>query len=232
VTAASFRDAPRRPDTGEPITTVVFDLGAVLIDWDPRHVYRPLFLDDAAMEEFLATICTPQWNAQQDRGHSMAAATAALVAEHPEHTNLITAYYGRWHEMLGEPIEGTVAIAAELAASGVRLLALSNWSAETFPLALPKLPILSRFDGIVISGSVGLVKPEPAIYELLIERHAVDVANAMFIDDSAANVAAASQLGFDAVVFTSPEQLRAELTSRGLLAPIDSTSARSVDEDE
>ena len=98
----------RRPDTGEPIATAVFDLGAVLIDWDPRYLYRSLFADAAEMEHFLATICTPDWNAEQDRGRSLADGTAALIAEHPEHADLIEAYYGRWDEMVGQPITGTV----------------------------------------------------------------------------------------------------------------------------
>jgi 2-haloacid dehalogenase len=209
-------------DHGRPIaTTVVFDLGAVLIDWDPRHMYRSLFEDEAAMEEFLATVCTPEWNAQQDAGRSLAEATATLVAAHPEHAELIEAFYGRWDEMLGEPIEGTVQIARELKANGLRLVALTNWSAETFPRARHRLTFLDLFDGVLVSGTVGLVKPDPAIYQLLVKRHAVDPAHAVFVDDAIKNVQAAARFGFDAIHFRSPEQLRADLMQRGLLAPVD-----------
>jgi 2-haloacid dehalogenase len=206
---------------GKPITTAVFDLGAVLIDWDPRHMYRSLFEDEAVMEEFLATVCTPEWNAQQDAGRSLAEATATLVAAHPEHAELIEAFYGRWDEMLGEPIEGTVQIARELKASGLRLLALTNWSAETFPRARHRLTFLDIFDGVLVSGTVGMKKPDPAIYQLLVERHVVDPGQAVFIDDAIKNVEAAAQLGFDAIQFRSPDQLREELVQRGLLAPVD-----------
>jgi len=203
------------------ITTVIFDLGAVLIEWDPRHLYRGLFDDEQAMEHFLETVCTAEWNAEQDRGRSLAEATTQLTAEYPHHADLIEAYYGRWEEMLGEPIAGTVEIAHELAARGVRLLALSNWSAETFPIVRPRLAFLDVFDGVLLSGAEGLIKPDPAIYLLLAERYEVDIAQAVFVDDSARNVETASALGFDSVRFESPAQLRAELARRGLLAPIE-----------
>lgn len=207
-----------RLDTGEPIDTVVFDLGAVLIEWDPRHLYRSLFDDEAQMEEFLETVCTAEWNAEQDRGRSLAEATAALIAEFPEHADLIEAYYGRWDEMLGEPIAGTVEIARELKAAGVRLVALSNWSAETFPRARHRLTFLDDFDGVLVSGTVGLIKPDPAIFELFAAQHAVDPEHAVFVDDSPKNVAAGRRAGFDAIRFESPDQLRAELLARELLA--------------
>ena len=209
-------------DSGRPITTtVIFDLGAVLIDWNPRHLYRSLFEDEAAMEDFLATVCTPEWNAQQDAGRSLAEATATLVAAHPEHAELIEAFYGRWDEMLGEPIEGTVQIARELRANGLRLLALTNWSAETFPRSRHRLTFLDFFDGVLVSGTVGLMKPDPAIYRLLVERHVVDPGQAVFVDDAIKNVEAAAAFGFDAIHFRSPEQLRDDLMGRGLLAPVD-----------
>lgn len=210
-----------RLDNHAPIDTVVFDLGAVLIDWDPRHLYRSMFAGpdaEAEMEHFLATVCTPEWNAEQDRGRTIAEATATLCEKHPEHAELIEAYYGRWDEMLGEPIEGTVAIARELKSGGVRLVALSNWSAETFPRARHRLTFLDDFDGVLVSGAVGLIKPDPAIFELFVERHAVDPEHAVFVDDSAKNVAAAAEAGFDAIQFHSPAQLRADLRERGLLA--------------
>ncbi len=210
-----------RLDTGGPITTVVFDLGAVLIEWDPRHMYRSLFADEVAMENFLSTVTTPEWNHEQDRGRTLAEATAILVAKHPEHAELIKAYYGRWDEMLGEPIAGTVEIARQLKARGVRLLALTNWSAETFPRARHRMTFLDDFDAVLVSGTVGLVKPDPAIYHLLVERHDLDVSQSIFVDDSLRNVEAAASLGFDAIQFRSPEQLADELRQRGMLAPLD-----------
>jgi 2-haloacid dehalogenase len=205
----------------------------VLIDWDPRHLYRQLFDGPDAedrIEWFLDTICTADWNREQDRGRSLAEATSELVARHPEHAALIEAYYGRWDEMLGDPIAGTVEIAVALKAVGLRLVALSNWSAETFGRAHRQLGFLDDFDGVLISGSVGLVKPDPAIYALCIERHAIDPSRAMFIDDSPANVTAAATAGFDAVLFHSPARLRDDLRARGL--PLDLGSARGVEGDE
>ncbi len=200
--------------------TVVFDLGGVLIDWNPRYLYRSLFRGpdaEAEMERFLATVCTLEWNAEQDRGRSAADATAELVARFPEHAELIAAYYGRWEDMLGEPIRGTVRIVDELRDRGYRLLALTNFSHETFPLARPRMAFLDHFDGLVVSGEEGVIKPEPAIFELLCERFDVDPARTFFVDDSPANVAAAAALGFDAVQFHSADQLRSDLADRGLL---------------
>ncbi len=202
------------------IDTVVFDLGGVLIEWDPRHVYRTIFTGpeaEADMERFLAEVCTPEWNAEQDRGRTLAEATAILVARHPEQAELIEAYYGRWDEMLGQPIDGTVRIAQELKGGGVRLVALSNWSAETFPRARRRMTFLDDFDGVLISGAVGLIKPDRAIFDLVAQRHDVDPARAVFIDDSPKNIAAAAEAGFDAIHFESPEQLRRDLAGRGLL---------------
>lgn len=208
--------------TAIAIDTVVFDLGGVLIDWDPRHLYRTIFTGpdaEADMERFLAEVCTPEWNAEQDRGRTLAEATAHLVEKHPEQAELIEAYYGRWDEMLGEPIDGTVRIAQALKRGGLRLVALSNWSAETFPRARHRMAFLDDFDGVLISGAVGLIKPDRAIFDLLSRRHEVDPRRAIFIDDSPKNVAAAAEAGFDAIAFQSPEQLRRELAARGL--PVD-----------
>lgn len=171
------------------------------------------------MERFLAEVCTPEWNAEQDRGRTLAQATAILVAKHPEQAELIKAYYGLWDEMLGHPIEGTVRIAEALKRGGLRLVALSNWSVETFPRARHRMTFLDDFDGVLISGAVGLVKPDRAIFDLVARRHDVDPSRAVFIDDSPKNVAAAGEAGFDAIAFESPEQLRQELAGRGL--PVD-----------
>jgi 2-haloacid dehalogenase len=196
---------------------VVFDLGGVLIDWDPRLLYRKLLADEAAVEEFLATVCTPEWNAEQDRGRPFAEAVAELVERHPAHAAAITAYHERWTEMLGGEIPGTVAVLAELRAAGVPLYALSNWSAETFRLTRGRFPFLEWFDGLVVSGEEGVTKPDRRVFELLIERFGLVPAATLFVDDSAANVTAARDLGLDAVRFRDAAGLRRDLTARGLL---------------
>jgi 2-haloacid dehalogenase len=197
---------------------VVFDLGGVLIDWDPRYLYRKLLADEAAVEEFLATVCTPEWNAEQDRGRQFAEGVAELVERYPVHAAAITAYHERWTEMLGGDIGGTVELLAELRATGVPLYALSNWSAETFGIARERFEFLSWFDGVLVSGEERMIKPDPAIFRLLLDRFGLDPQATFYVDDSPANVAAASELGFDAVRFTGPERLRRDLEIRGLLA--------------
>ena len=200
------------------ITAVVFDLGGVLIDWDPRYLYRTLFDDEAAMEEFLATVTTQDWNHAQDAGRPWAEAIEELAESHPEQRDLIEAYWQRWPETLGDAIEPTVALLDELRPTGIRLFALSNWSGETFPLARPRYPFLEWFDGIVISGDERLAKPDPRIFKVLLERYGVSPAEALFIDDHAPNVDAAAALGFTALRFVSAADLRADLERLGLLA--------------
>jgi 2-haloacid dehalogenase len=197
---------------------VVFDLGGVLIDWDPRHLYRKLFAgDDAAMEHFLATVCTHEWNRQQDAGRSFAEGARLLILEHPERAELIDAYGARFDDMMAGPIAGSVEILSELKDRGARLYGLSNWSSETYPLALTRFGFLRWFEGILISGEVKMIKPDPRIFELLIERFAIDPQRAVFIDDVAVNAAAARPFGMHAIHFTDPAALRAELVSLGLL---------------
>ncbi len=204
--------------TDHHLTTVVFDLGAVLIDWDPRYVYRDLFPgDEAGMEAFLAEVTSSTWNHQMDAGKPWADAVAELMAEHPEHHELIEAYWTRWPEMLRGEIPGMVAVLRELRDAGVALYALTNWSAETFPVARGRFGFLGWFAGIVVSGEEGLAKPDPALYRVLLERYSVDPSTALFVDDRAENVAAAEGLGMAGVVFRSPEELRSVLVERGLL---------------
>jgi 2-haloacid dehalogenase len=198
-------------------TAVVFDLGGVLIDWNPRYLYRTLFDDEAEMEAFLAEVTTQEWNAQQDAGRPWSEAVEALVALHPNRRELIEAYWHRWPETLGGPIEGTVEILRELRARAVRTYALSNWSAETFPLARPRFPFLEWFDGILISGEAKLVKPDPRIFAYLLERFGLEPEATVFIDDSAANVHAADAAGLVPIRFEDPEQLRGELSALGLV---------------
>lgn len=199
------------------ITTAVFDLGGVLIDWDPRHLYRKLFEDAAEMEAFLAEVCNGEWNGRQDEGRPFAEAVAELSARHPQQRDMIAAYHDRWPEMLGGAIDDTVAILAELQSLGRPLYALTNWSAETFPHARERFDFLAWFDGLVVSGEEGVKKPDPEIFEILLRRHGLDPAGTVFIDDSAGNVAAAGALGFEAVHFTSAAELRSRLRHLGLL---------------
>jgi 2-haloacid dehalogenase len=197
---------------------VVFDLGGVLIDWNPRHLYRKMFNgDDGAMERFLSEICTSEWIARQDAGRSFAEATEELIARHPDQAGLISAFFDRWPEMVAGAIEQTVRILAELKGAGREVYALSNWSAETFPYARKRFEFLGWFDFTVISGEIGLIKPDREVFDFLLDKTGRRAEECVFIDDSPVNVAAASELGFDAIRFRSPEQLRDDLTNKGIL---------------
>ena len=202
----------------QAITTLIFDLGGVLIDWNPRHLYRKLLDDEAAIDDFLDRICTSDWNEQQDAGRSLEAATKSKVEEFPEKKELIEAYYGRWSEMLGGPIAGTVALLEELRRQqNYKLLALTNWSDETFPVAWERYSFLRYFEDILVSGREGLKKPDPAIYRLLLERNGLDPQGALFIDDNARNVAAAKKMGIKTIHFTSSGDFKNALEEKGLL---------------
>ena len=193
---------PMRP------TTVVFDLGGVLIDWDPRYLYRQLFDDPDEMESFLAEVTTAEWNAHQDAGRPWAEAIEILVAEHPERRELIEAFHRRWPEMLAGRSRERSTCSPICVAAGVRLVALSNWSAEMFPVARERFDFLAWFEGIVISGEVGVNKPDRRIFEHLAERFGIEPEAALFIDDSSANIDAATALGFRAIQFTDATALR------------------------
>ena len=196
---------------------VIFDLGGVLIDWNPRHLYRKLFDDEAEMEDFLAQVCTQDWNQRQDAGRPVAEAVDELVAWHPERRDLIEAYYSRWPETMAGAIDDSVAILAELREQVYPLFVLSNFSAETFPHAQTRFDFLSWFEGIVISGEERVNKPDPKIYRILIERYGIALEHAVFIDDVAANVAAGRAAGLEALHFTSTSALRRQLEHLGLL---------------
>jgi 2-haloacid dehalogenase len=196
---------------------VVFDLGGVLIDWNPRHLYRKLFDDDAAMERFLATVCTSAWNLKQDAGRPFDQAVAELQAKHPDQADLIAAYFARWPEMLAGAIEATVAILAELKALGVPLYGLTNWSAETFPFARSRFDFLDWFEAILVSGEVGLIKPDRRIFELLAQTHGFAPEHAVFIDDSPINAGGATAAGLHGIHFTGAPALRGELAALGFL---------------
>lgn len=199
------------------IDTVVFDLGGVLVDWNPRHLYRKLIRDERTLERFLAEICPQSWNERQDAGRPLADATAERVALFPQHAELIAAYYGRWEEMLSGAMTETVELLEALHARGVPLFALTNWSAELFPIARRRFGFLERFRGIVVSGEEGLIKPDAAIFRLLCERHGIVPESALFIDDNSANIMAAAALGFATHRYTGAPALRASLAEYDLL---------------
>ena len=198
------------------ITSVVFDIGGVLIDWNPRHLFRKVFESDEEMEWFLSNICTYEWNVQQDGGKLFSVATAELSAKYPEYSDKIAMYYGRWTEMLGGEIKGTVRIFHELKSKGMPLYALSNWSHEAFPVAYERYGFMKLFDGLVVSGYEKLLKPDHAIYRVLMERYGINPAESVYIDDNRPNAEAAGELGFHAIHFLSPDQLREELRVLGL----------------
>jgi len=197
---------------------VVFDIGGVLLEWNPRHLYRKLFPgDEAAMEDFLANVCTVEWNERQDAGRTFAEAHAELLPRHADKSHLIDAFGKRFDEMIAGPIEGTVGILAELKRAGVPRYALTNWSAETFPPARTRYEFLSWFDGIVVSGEEGVIKPDARIFRILLDRYRIPAEEAVFIDDNPRNAAAAHALGIHGIHFRTPELLRRELETIGIL---------------
>lgn len=200
------------------INTIIFDLGAVLIDWNPHYMYRTVFPNEQEMKNFLENVCTSDWNEEQDAGRSLAEGTELLVQQFPEHEANIRAFYGRWTEMLGDAFEGTVQIFKELQESGkYKIYALTNWSAETFPKAQERFDFLNWFDGIVVSGTEKMRKPAPEFYQILLDRYNVNPTESLFIDDNYRNILAAEKMGINCIHFTSPEQLRQELTAQNLL---------------
>ncbi len=202
-------------------SVAIFDLGGVLLRWDPRNLYRKLFNgDDAAMEHFLATVCTTEWNERQDAGRTFAEATRELLPRHADKLELIEAFGNRFGEMIPGPIEGTVDVLAELKEREVPIYAISNWSAETFPPQRERFAFLSWFQGIVVSGEEGVMKPDPRIFRILFERYGVAPESAVFIDDVPGNAAAASALGVHGIHFRSPALLRQDLAAVGLLPNI------------
>ena len=197
---------------------IIFDLGGVLIDWNPRYLYRKLLSDEADIDAFLGSICTPEWNAQQDAGRPFAEGVAELSRRHPDHASLIDAYHTRWIEMVGGPIRQSVEMMDALRRQSIPLYALTNWSTETFALVRPVFEFLNWFEGIVVSGEEKLVKPDPAFYRVLFERYDLRPESLLFIDDSQTNIRTAEALGMDAVHFTSPNVLSEALSERRLIA--------------
>jgi 2-haloacid dehalogenase len=199
------------------IEAVVFDIGGVLLDWDPRHLYRKLFADAQAMELFLTEVCTPAWHAEHDRGVPFERSCAELAARHPAHAELIWAWGRRSEEMVAGPIEGSVDLLRELKRRGVPCYALTNMEAETYPLRRARFDFLRWFDGTVVSSAEGVIKPEREIFERLLRRFGLDPAATLVIDDSAANLGTARDLGMVSVRFESPARLRRCLARAGLV---------------
>ncbi len=197
----------------QPIDTIIFDLGGVLIDWNPRYLYRKIFVDQGAMDFFLKKICHADWNHQQDAGRPWEEAMRERIEKFPEYEPEIRAYFERWEEMLGGVVEDSLRMLDILYRSNEhRLFALTNWSAETWPIARKQFEFLDWFEGIVVSGYEQLAKPDEAIYRLTCERYDIEPSKTLFIDDSEANVISAQRFGLNAIQFESPMQIRQTLT--------------------
>jgi 2-haloacid dehalogenase len=197
---------------------IVFDLGGVLLDWNPRHLFRKYFNgDEQQVEHFLTEICPQEWNLKQDAGYSFTQAIAEQKLRFPQYAQPIQAYQDRWEETVAGEIEGSVAILAELRDAGYPLYVLSNWAAETFARVRGKYAFLDWFDELIISAEVGLIKPDPAIFAYLLERVGLPAEECLFIDDHATNTEAAEKLGFQTVLFSTPEDLERDLQDREIL---------------
>jgi|TARA_B110000114_G_scaffold162321_1_gene180270 2-haloacid dehalogenase len=197
------------------IKNVIFDLGGVLIDWNPEYVYLEVFKGDREkMKWFFDKICTIDWNENQDAGYPLQQATEERVKLFPEYEEWIRIYYGRWEEMLGKQIDGTVTILKQLIDNpNYKVVALTNWSAETFPIALERFDFLHWFEGIVVSGTEKMRKPFNEIYELTLNRFNIEASQSLFIDDNARNIEAAKKMGINTIRFNNPTQLKSELKS-------------------
>ena len=185
----------------DSIRNIVFDFGGVLIDWNPRYLYRTYFNDDREMEYFLSHVCTGEWNAEHDRGRTFDEGVRLLEERFPQYSEAIRLYRHGWESMLHGEFPGTVALLMKLKKLGYGIYGLTNWSAETFPIARSKYPVLHRFDGIVVSGQEKLIKPDPRIFGILLERYGLNAGECIFIDDSPANIETAARLGFNTVLF-------------------------------
>lgn len=197
----------------QEIDTIIFDLGGVLIDWNPKYVYMNVFNGDMQkVNWFLETICTHDWNENQDAGYPLAQATDDLVKQFPDYETEIKAFYGRWEEMLGGPINETVAVLDKLTKlDAYKVVALTNWSHETFPIAQEKFHFLQWFEGIVVSGEENTRKPFEDIYRLTLNRFDISPEKAIFIDDNLRNIEAARKLGINGIHFKNAALLLKEL---------------------
>ena len=202
--------------SGRQIDAVVFDLGGVLLDWDPRYLYRKLFDDPDEMSQFLARICTSDWHRPHDLGADTTQSCQRLARQYPRYADMIMAWADRGEEMVAGQIDGTVEILAELRAAGLPCFALSNMEPDRYAIRRERFPFLRWFDGSVISGLEGVAKPDRKIYEILLSRYHLDPRRTVFIDDAPGNLETARELGMEAVRFVSPEDLRRDLRDLGL----------------
>ena len=199
------------------IETIIFDLGGVLVDWNPEYVYLNEFNGDRKkMQWFFDNICTSSWNEEQDGGYLMADATQERINLFPKYKKLIKMFYGRWEEMLKGEIKGTVEILHKLKRKKYKLIALTNWSSETFPVAVKKFKFLKLFDGIVVSGKVKMLKPFPEIYNYTLKKHGLIANKSIFIDDRISNVDGAIKCGIHGIQFVSPKNLIIALKKYGI----------------
>jgi 2-haloacid dehalogenase len=201
------------------IDTVIFDLGGVLIDWNPFYVFHDAYFETPEQRKFFfENVCTSDWNENQDAGYPIAKATEEKLAEFPEWEKPIRDFYGRWEEMLGDAIHETLEIFNELKRNqDLKLYALTNWSAETFPIALDRFEFLHRFDGRLVSGEEGTRKPFPDFYQILFEKYSINPSSAIFIDDNLRNVKAGEEHGMTSIHFTNPADLKKILTKMNVL---------------
>ncbi len=183
------------------IKDVVFDFGGVLMDWNPRYFYRTYFKDEKQMEYFLSHICNDEWNAEQDRGRSFEEGVRLLQAQYPQYAEPIRLYKDKWGCMLKGEFPRSVDLLKRLKGQGHGIYGLTNWSAETIPLAYSRYDFFALFDGIVVSGEEKIIKPDPRIFEILLERYHLTAGDTLFIDDSRANIEAAARLGFQTILF-------------------------------
>jgi len=199
-------------------TTVVFDIGNVLLRWDPRNLYRKLFDDETQMEWFLSTVCTNRWNLEQDKGRDWDEAVALLVKDYPDHEGPIRAFHERWEETVSGVLEENAALLTRLRQAGIPNYCITNFSAPKFVLAQQKYPFLAGFDGVIVSGDERLLKPEPEIYNLLLSRYGLEAQDCIFIDDSKATVQGARSVGMHAIHCLETTDLAAELRRHGIEA--------------
>ena len=192
------------------IKNIIFDFGGVLIDWNPRYLYRNVFQDEVEMDFFLEKICNPEWNLKQDAGRSFNEATKELINKFPKYENEIRNYYSNWTKMIGGAIVENVALIAGLK-DKYRLFGLTNWSAEAFPIVFNQYPFFKEFEGIVVSGIEKIVKPDARIYKLLLTRYGLIANESLFIDDNQENINAANKLGFKTIHLTETVHLKDEL---------------------
>lgn len=208
----------KAPDATGRARAIVFDLGGVLLDWNPRHLYRKLFDgDDAAMERFLANVCTIEWHHAHDLGVPPERTCTELAKAHPDQAELIWAWSRRSEEMISGPIDGTVAVLSDLKTAGVPCYALTNMERETYPLRVERFEFMGWFEGTVVSGFEGVAKPDLAIFELLLDRFGLDPSETVMVDDSSVNIRAARSAGMQAIEFESPDRLREWLERAGVL---------------